>query len=217
MDWLNIWLKKIILLVLLAAFLDLILPNTSMQRYVKMVMGLILLLTILTPVFSIFNLSQDELAFKLSRYQEDFQNATKADWQPLAKKLMGQQTQQVTSYMKQQIETAVRLQVKETYGEEPAAVDVQIAGDNPEAPVIKQITLTMAEAGSKGAGEEESVQVIRPIEEVSINLSEKPQVDSASNSQQQLRAEDMQMAKWLAQNWSIEADQVQVIRDTKSK
>jgi len=214
LDWLNLWLKKIILLVLLAAFLDLILPNTSMQRYVKMVMGLILLLTILTPVFSIFNLSQDELALKLSRYQEDFQNATKADWQPLAKKLMGQQTQQVTSYLKEQIESAIRLQVKETYGKEPAAVDVQIAGDNPEATVIEHITLTLAD--EEDAKTEETVPAIKPIEEVTIDLSERPQVDPQASEEPQVRAEDMQMAQWLAQNWSLEAEQVQVIRQTKN-
>ncbi|GAB6935403.1 MAG: stage III sporulation protein AF [Bacillota bacterium] len=53
MDTLALWLKKIVLLVLLATVLDLLLPNTELQRYVKLVMGLIILLVILNPILTL--------------------------------------------------------------------------------------------------------------------------------------------------------------------
>lgn len=213
MEWLNLWLKKIILLVLLAAFLDLILPNTSMQRYVKMVMGLILLLTILSPVFSIFNLSQDELAYRLSRYQVEFQNATKTDWQPLAKKLMGQQSQQVTSYVKQQIENTIRMQVKETYGVEPEGVEVILTNENPDKPELEQIKLIMGEEKEDGKQAADAVQAVKPIEPVAIDLSRQQAESKTAAKPAQRRAEDEKMAQWLAQNWNIKDEQVAVIRD----
>lgn len=211
MEWLNIWLKKIILLVLLAAFLDLILPNTSMQRYVKMVMGLILLLTILGPVFSIFNLSQEELAFRLSRYQEDFQNATKTQWQPLAKKLQEQQSQQVTSYLQQQIESTIRMQVKEAYGVEPETVEVALDGSQTDQSVIRTISLIMPDDHKQtDAG---AVQAIKPIEAVTIDVSLR-EAQPADTGTRQTRAEDVRIKQWLAQSWQIDADQVEVIRKT---
>ena len=48
------WLTQIILVVLLATFVDLILPNRSMQRYVKLVVSLFILMTILSPVLQLF-------------------------------------------------------------------------------------------------------------------------------------------------------------------
>ena len=45
------WLKQIVILVLIAAFMDLLLPNNSMERYIKLVMGLLIILAILSPVF----------------------------------------------------------------------------------------------------------------------------------------------------------------------
>ncbi len=51
MELLSLWLKKIILLILLATFVELLLPSGTMQKYVKMVMGLLLLMTFLAPVF----------------------------------------------------------------------------------------------------------------------------------------------------------------------
>lgn len=48
--WLSEWLKEIVMIVLLAVFVDLILPNRSMQRYVKVVLSLLILLAILSPL-----------------------------------------------------------------------------------------------------------------------------------------------------------------------
>jgi len=52
--WLSGWLKEIILVVLLAAFVDLLLPNNAFQRYVKTVLGLFILLTLLSPILAVF-------------------------------------------------------------------------------------------------------------------------------------------------------------------
>lgn len=54
MDFLSGWLKSVILVILLATFVDLLLPNQSMQRYVKTVISLFLLLTLLQPLLSLF-------------------------------------------------------------------------------------------------------------------------------------------------------------------
>lgn len=44
------WVKTIILVVLFASFLELLLPVSSMQRFVRVIMGLLVMLTILNPV-----------------------------------------------------------------------------------------------------------------------------------------------------------------------
>lgn len=59
MAWLADWLKQVILIILLAAFVDLLLPSQAMQRYVRTVISLFLLLTLLTPVFELFQRSWD--------------------------------------------------------------------------------------------------------------------------------------------------------------
>lgn len=54
MAWLGEWIKEIIFIVLFASFIDLILPNRSMERYIKFVVSLLILLTMLTPVMRFF-------------------------------------------------------------------------------------------------------------------------------------------------------------------
>ncbi len=44
------WVRNIALIVLFASFLELLLPTSGMQRFVRVIMGLLILLAILTPV-----------------------------------------------------------------------------------------------------------------------------------------------------------------------
>lgn len=44
------WIKNIIFVVLFASFLELLLPSSSMQRFVRVIMGLFIMLAILNPI-----------------------------------------------------------------------------------------------------------------------------------------------------------------------
>lgn len=57
MTWLGGWLKELVLIVLLASFVDMILPSRSMERYVKLVLSLLILLTLLSPVVRLLSSS----------------------------------------------------------------------------------------------------------------------------------------------------------------
>ncbi|NEZ41613.1 stage III sporulation protein AF [Paenibacillus alvei] len=67
MSWLSQWMKEIIMIIMLATFIDLLLPNRSMQRYVKLMLSLIILLTLLSPVLKLFDAKlADQLASEWS-------------------------------------------------------------------------------------------------------------------------------------------------------
>lgn len=53
MSWLGGWLREIILVVLLASFVELLLPSKSMERYARLVLSLLILLTMLSPIVSL--------------------------------------------------------------------------------------------------------------------------------------------------------------------
>ncbi|MEH7237021.1 stage III sporulation protein AF [Bacillus sp. JJ1562] len=60
------WITNIILFILLATIVDMLLPNSSMQKYVKMVTGLLLILIILTPLFSLFKSDLDQALLNMN-------------------------------------------------------------------------------------------------------------------------------------------------------
>lgn len=47
------WIKQIILLVLFASFLELLLPSSGMQRFIRVIVGLLITLAILNPVLDV--------------------------------------------------------------------------------------------------------------------------------------------------------------------
>lgn len=61
MALLNEWIINIIIFLLLAMVVDLLLPDTNMKKYVKLVTGLLLLAIIMTPMFSLISKDFDEV------------------------------------------------------------------------------------------------------------------------------------------------------------
>jgi|GEM_PF-212459 len=72
MDWLAGWLRNIVLIIMLATFVDMLLPSNTMQRYVKTVMSLFILLTLLSPAIQLLQhgWSVDTLLAAAERKQE---------------------------------------------------------------------------------------------------------------------------------------------------
>lgn len=54
-DLLKNWIRNVITIVIFANIIELLLPNSSMRKYVKVVMGFFILLTILNPLFKLLN------------------------------------------------------------------------------------------------------------------------------------------------------------------
>ncbi|SDD36276.1 stage III sporulation protein AF [Sporomusa acidovorans] len=51
--YITVWIKNIIFVVLFASFLELLLPSNSMQRFVRVIIGLFIMLAILNPVIDV--------------------------------------------------------------------------------------------------------------------------------------------------------------------
>ncbi|WP_085991934.1 stage III sporulation protein AF [Oceanobacillus senegalensis] len=50
------WVTQIILFIILATIIDLLIPQTAMKKYIKLVVGLILILILLKPVFYVLSI-----------------------------------------------------------------------------------------------------------------------------------------------------------------
>ncbi|MCU9613838.1 stage III sporulation protein AF [Caldibacillus lycopersici] len=67
MEFLSEWITNILLFILLAVVVELLLPQTNLQKYVKMVLGLLLIVIILTPIFQLFSVDANELLHQATK------------------------------------------------------------------------------------------------------------------------------------------------------
>lgn len=209
MNWLAEWLREIIFIVLIAVFIDLLLPNRAMERYVKFVVSLLILLTLLSPVMRFFSADakdQLEAAFATSwdGLESDSQGQSTEAILQQGEKLRQKQESEALAWageeaarqMKQQIERSTGQQVDRVTVKlrtEPAKVQARAAGTTPPAaePVISEVEVVMAQVkleeegadpGAAGRGPEVS---IAPVDKIKIRVNTKEISDESGGPQEQ--------------------------------
>ena len=76
-DWISDWAGSIIVAVIIGTIIEMILPDGNSKKYIKMVIGIYILFTIVSPVITKFtgNKFQISDAFNLDEYIEDAKNS----------------------------------------------------------------------------------------------------------------------------------------------
>lgn len=65
------WMKQIILFVLIAIVIDLLLPSNKMRKYIQLVVGIILIVMFLKPVFTLFQINvTDEINKQMTVFDQ---------------------------------------------------------------------------------------------------------------------------------------------------
>jgi stage III sporulation protein AF len=178
MSILTLWIKKLILLVLLATFLELLLPTNAYQKYVRMAMGLLILLTLLTPLLEIFQkpITLDQLG---GFYQstENGQGIDMERIQALSQQLVSHQDETTTQYVQTQIKDLVAKQVEEQYQVKVETVDVKLKKDSENQQSINQIVVHLQRNEAQMASEESEQGGMKPMDPVDVDIN----LDSPSN------------------------------------
>lgn len=201
MEWISDWIRQIILIIFIATFIDLLLPNSSLERYVKLIMGLIIIVSILQPVLQL--VLHEE---KWSKFSELLAPAVDIDQYASLKKIQENSTEltQVQSEAIQQqfqnsISTWIKKQVTEKYDVKVVSAKVT-ANLNKETPVIQKIEVQ----GVKNQ-EKSSTDVVQPIEPV--DLSQDMQKEHASKIDAKVQQE---IQSFIGSAWNIDTKQVTV-------
>jgi len=178
--WLAAWLKQVIAVVLLAGLIDLLLPNKAMQRYVRLVAGLIILLTIMSPII---HLLQGDFDTKLKESFEQWQHVepgkeykmpTLQDIETKAERLKNNQQDAAASLTEKQLAVEMRSELERAAGLRVASVRVQLEGYRQgKDPYINAVEVVLAattapeeKVTDDAKGQPESDKKISPAVEI---------------------------------------------------
>lgn len=75
MEFLKGYIISVTVMILFLAFIDLILPDNNLKKYAKFVTGLIVIITILSPIFKFFD-RKSEIETYILNYENDLNVAT---------------------------------------------------------------------------------------------------------------------------------------------
>ncbi|KAB2493638.1 stage III sporulation protein AF [Priestia endophytica] len=186
------WVTNIILFILLATIIDLLLPSSSMQKYAKMVIGLLLMLIILTPVFSIFKVNVDKLFTAINSSSISQENSSKNLLDLKKKEIQASQDAYILEQMAVQLEEGVKEELVKEYGVEVSGVEVHMKDEKGEKSFenINSISLSVQPKENKHTASVSEVEV------VSINTSEPIKKEKTENDEKLKKVQSFLSKKW---------------------
>lgn len=169
------WLHQIVLIVLFAVVMDLMIPSSSMQKYIKLVMGLVIMVTLLKPVGIMF-----DKQFDVSRIQWPEQMAQFASIDSIkqqAAEMQREQVNQAEQQWRDQLEKMVKQQVESQYPLQVMQIQVQFKNKKnrtENTPEIQKLSL-IVQAGSVKDAKNTGIQ---PVQTIEIQPGERFQTNS---------------------------------------
>jgi stage III sporulation protein AF len=209
MEMISDWLRQIVLLVLIATFMDLLLPNHSMDRYVKLVMGLLIILAILSPVFSLIRKDWDVSALAFRNGGTDVQDMTSLESIRQRGETLGRtQDQLIKEQAEDQMAQSIRHEIEDRFRVTVSSVQVKAATpeDNrpPGVSLVSLVVTPEALGSQEGRTAVETVKEVGPVE-----------IDTMKQEPaEQKRAGDDELSRrirtYLQETWHLRPGQIRV-------
>ena len=198
MSFLAGWITNIIVFVLLATVIDMLLPSSALQKYAKMVIGLLLIAIILTPILGLFNTDFDKI---LTAVTSEFENKNKKDLGNLTemkkKEIQATQGAYILEQMAVDLQTEVEEELMEDYKVKSSSIDVGVTNEeSPSLEELQHINISLEEAEK-----EDSTSAIETVAKVDINTRGK-----TSSIDVNLEA----VKKFLATSWSVDEEIIEI-------
>ncbi len=229
--WLNDWLRSIIAIILLAVFVELLLPNKAMQRYARLVVGLFVLLTILSPILKLI---QGDMAGRLEAglelwderaIQQDARMPTLEDIQKRAEEMAVKRERDAAVLVQQTLQEAMKKELVKQMKAPVRSVDVELAwiekkGKNGDLD-IRHVVVELDLVAEEKAGQEKQNGDIQAVEPVSIAIrideikdaagANQSEADEGQTKQEELNHPAAQAVRSIiAAGWGVPSDRIQV-------
>ncbi|MBA4600903.1 stage III sporulation protein AF [Thermoactinomyces mirandus] len=204
-SWMSDWLKQIVLLVLIATFIDLLLPNSRLDRYVKLVMGLLIVMAILSPIFGLLSddLDLESLAFLPSApafspldSMEEIEQKSEA--------LKQEQQQMVRQQAEQKISQSIKAGLEKHFPVEVKKSEVRLRmGDDTGGNEVERVSVSILPQ------ESDSKTGMKPVEPVYIDLD--PAVSAPKKeTEPDVRPLKQDVMRYIEKNWEVPMENIDV-------
>ncbi|CAH0246109.1 MULTISPECIES: stage III sporulation protein AF [Peribacillus] len=202
MSFLAGWVSNIIIFVLLATVIDMLLPNSALQKYAKMVIGLLLIAIIITPILGLFNMDFDDI---LAAATSEFEDQEKKDLGNLTemkkKEIQATQGAYILKQMAVDLQAEVEEELMVDYNMKISSIDVGVKNEEePGVDDLQNITISLEKAEGKENSE------IEAVAKVDINA------DSPSTSND---ANLDAVKRFLATSWSVDEEIIEIAGERK--
>jgi len=199
MDFLKEWITNIIIFILLATVLDMLLPNSSFQKYTKIVTGLILIAIILSPVLKLFTSDFETAIASMGQFSSFEDEKIKNSIEFQKKEIQASQHAYILETMAVQLKTAAEEELMDQQGMEIANIELEV-NDQDQRPFPENLEYVIVHL-KKAEDEGETVAVVREVE-IDTNAP-LPSKQTSQNTDQ--------ISSLLSEKWNVPEKSIQIM------
>lgn len=211
MEWISGWIQGIIIAVIIGTIIEMILPEGNCKKYIKVVIGVYILFSIVSPVITKVTGNDFKIAniFELDEYIEA---STSNGHQDLN---MGQE-EQIRNIYENSLKNDMQEKIK-AKGYEVIKISLEI--ENNEQYTLKNITLSLKKQIEKKQttqnNKQNSVNRIQNVDKVQIQIENTNQnnkeLENNSNKEEQLSSkEQKELKQYLSSTYQIEEKNINI-------
>ncbi|KPL59635.1 stage III sporulation protein AF [Rossellomorea vietnamensis] len=195
MSFLTDWITNIIIFVLLATVIDMLLPSSNMQKYAKIVTGLLLITIILTPLFKLMSTDFDEVMNSIDLNGPSQNKSMENEIEMKKKEIQASQRAYILEQMAVQMKQQAEKEMMDEHGKVIEKVTIQ-ADDVENLPdSITEVSVIVKEKESE---QDSTIETVRNVE-----------IDTGSEARKKTSDEDTsQLASSLAEQWNLSQDKI---------
>ncbi|MBA2873424.1 stage III sporulation protein AF [Thermaerobacillus caldiproteolyticus] len=189
------WVTNIIIFILFAMIIDLLLPATNFQKYVKMVIGLILILLMLSPLLQLFSIDVDRLLATIHMEGSNQQETMKNEFEMKKKEIQASQRAYILEQMAVQMKKQVAEELMKDYGLMVQNISFQ-TNEKEQLKIpddIKTIEVTLSEQNEQ--------EIVHPV----VIDASKPLNQSSHDE-----ARKKEIASFFAAKWGVNEEKIAV-------
>lgn len=199
MEWISGWIQGIIIAVIISTIIEMILPEGSSKKYIKVVIGVYILFSIISPVISKFIGSDFNLSdiFDLDEYIETAESRSS---------LQNQLADQNENQIKEIYLGSIKNDVKEKVENKGYTVNnVEIEVENDEQYTLKKLNLQIEKSSIETNSNEEknsTNQIVETVNEIKIevlnsesNKTSNTKEEKTTNKKQNITSQEKKQLK----------------------
>lgn len=177
-EFLSSWAQGIIVAVIIATLIEMILPNSSSKKYVKVVIGMYILFTIVSPIIK--KLGGKDINLNTINIEKYEQQISKSD-NIISRKFEDNNTRSIKDIYVSNLKADISAKLKEK-GYEIDTSDIQIKDD--ENYTIEKITLKLIKMEQK---QEKNNEIVINTVEIGNTISQKDSKTLSDDDKQEVK------------------------------
>ena len=189
-DFIKTWANQIIVAIIIATIFEMILPNGNNKKYIKMIIGIYVLFTLIQPIAGKITGKEIEIGVNYDKYfDEDILNVSSDNFEENNSKLIKQ------AYI-DNIQKDVQAKIQQK-GYKVVSCDINILTSEENYGAIESMVLKIQPLDRNETNKENSIQ----IEKIEVDISNNEENESKLNVTDKERID---IIEYLAEEYSID-------------